>query len=478
MNLKEYASFDAVGLAERIRSGEVSVDEVVACAKSALELADERLNCMVEIYNQPWSRPDDTSGALHGVPFVYKDAGAHEDGVRQEVGSRLGAGLPAAGDTEYARRAKALGLLNLGRTTTSELAYATVTETSACGATLNPWNTEHSPGGSSGGSAAAVACGAVPIAHATDGGGSIRAPAAWTGLIGLKPSRGRISLAPGAGETLLGMAGEFALCRSVRDAVTLLDGLQGHAPGDPVTIRHLALNEQAIGHVERTDMKIGLVTTAWTGQTEIDQECRQAAEDTARRLEARGAHVEPTEFSIDGDALVSAVTDVWCGQLALLIDHVVAATGRDPEQHLDRALYACYRHGRDVTAAAVFTAIAMFNAISRTVGQAIQTYDAVITPATATPAPRIGSLDATRFEGDAVAWTQAVFAPVPHLATFNITGAPAISIPTAFHGSGLPIGTQLVAPHGREDVLLRMASFLEQDGAMPDTRPAFWVGDH
>ncbi|MEM7729581.1 MAG: amidase [Pseudomonadota bacterium] len=471
MKISEYKRHDATGLAALIREGQVTTAEVTDCARDALSEAQDALNCLVELYDAPRTGSDAKDAPFHGVPIVYKDAGAHEDGVLQEVGSRLGKGLPATGETLFATRLKALGVTNMGRATTSELTYATVTETSAYGATRNPWNPDHSPGGSSGGSAAAVAARAVPLAQATDGGGSIRVPAAWTGLVGLKPTRGRVSWAPGAGHVLMGMAEQFGLCRSVRDAVALLKAVQGPVPGDPYAVPAPSLDADAIMRTDPSGLKIGYLPDSWMDGHAVDPECRRAAKTVADALQEEGAHVEPATINVAGIPIVDAVTDVWCGQIALIVDQVVAATGRDPETHLDRALFDVYRHGASLSAADIFKAQVVFNAFVRAVSAATADYDLLVTPATAVPAPPIGSLDATTFDGGAYAWTRAVFAPAPFSATFNLTGEPALSMPTGLNAEGLPLGVQIVAPQGQDERALGIGAWMEDGSMTLDTAP-------
>lgn len=460
MRIDEYRELDGVGLAALIAAGACSAQEVRAAAVAALSEADAALNCLVELYVE--SRASGAAaGPLGGVPFVYKDAGAHEDNVVQELGSRLAQGLPAQGETYLAGRFREAGLVNLGRATTAEFTYGCSAETLACGATLNPWNIAHSAGGSSGGSAAAVASGAVPIAHATDGGGSIRIPAAWCGLVGLKPSRGRISSGPGMGETLFGLATEHVLTRTVRDTATVLAATQGAMPGDPFTIA--PLEPDLVTELNRPPppLRIGMVREPWTDCSGADAQCLDAAPAIARLLETQGHMVEPCRIDIDAEGFLLATTQIWCSQLAAWVGLLATATGRDPETHVEPAIHDCYLYGCGLDAVALNMAVLTMNGVCRAIGPVFARYDVLVTPATARTAPAIGEQSPSASLGGAIEWTRHMFDPTPFTATFNTTGHPAIALPAAVHDNGLPIGVQLVARHGQEALLLRLARQIE-----------------
>lgn len=234
MELREYAQYDAVGLSDLVRSNEIAAAEIETVARRALEVADAELNGLASPLLSPaLNRAED--GPFAGVPFLIKDSGPMAEGVPFSIGSRSLEGLVAGHDTELMRRFRAAGLVTLGLTTVPEMAISFATESVKHGPTRNPWAVQRGVGGSSGGSAALVAAGAVPIAHANDGAGSVRIPAACCGLVGLKPSRGRTPCGPDAGEALFGVACEFALTRTVRDAAHLLDAIEGAGVGDKYT---------------------------------------------------------------------------------------------------------------------------------------------------------------------------------------------------------------------------------------------------
>jgi len=474
----DYAAADAISLAALIRSKAVSPGEVAEAAAAAIAATNAALNFMVE--TRPVDAADIAGDApFAGVPMVYKDAGAHPAGVVQGFGSRLATGLPPAGEATYlAERFQAAGLVNMGRATTAELTLAITTQTSACGITRNPWNPQLSPGGSSGGSAAAVASGAVPLAHGTDGGGSIRVPAGWTGLVGLKPSRGRISAGPQGGELMMGMAGEFVFTRSIRDCAAMLDALAGAAPGDPFTIPGPArLYAEAPGR-DVASLRIGLVDPAGFGglASRTDAALRDAVEQAGRVFAAAGAHIEPVVITLPFDAMVDAITALWCSQLAALLGPILAATRRDPNEWLDAATAACTLHGQNVSGGEVHVALTHFNAITRAIGAASRQLDLLLLPVAAEmPAPH-DRFDPQAFVGDARGWIETMFAATPFTAPFNISGQPAISVPVGLSEAGLPVGVQLAASHAREDLLLRAAGVLEQALPWADRRPPIWAG--
>lgn len=469
MTPDEYREQDATGLATLIRSGAVSEAEVATAARRALEEAHARLNCLAELYEDPAPSFD---GPLRGVPFLYKDAGAHEAGRAQTAGSRLLAGNVAASDTRLVQRLRAAGLVSMGRGTSSELTYHSSVESAAFGPTCNPWDPARTAGGSSGGCAAAVAVGAVPLAHATDGGGSIRIPAAWCGLVGLKPSRGRVSWAPDMGETLYGMATEHVLTRSVRDTALLLDILHGHEAGDPFHIAPPAGAYADLPGRPVAPLRIGLVTADWAGGWPLDPELEAATRATARALEAAGHAVEEARITFDSEAWLKAIADSWCAQLAAWVLAVQAATGRKPEAHLEPATLVCFRHGLSLSAVELNFAFLAFNAVCRSVGSLFERFDLLVTPTTAVPAPELGRLSPAQQPASALEWTRHMFGPAPFTATFNTTGHPAISLPLAQTAQGLPVGVQLVAGHGGEDLLIGVAAHLELVMPWAGRRPA------
>src|SRR5581483_6798711 len=239
MNLAEYASYDGLGLAELVRTRQASARELAELLLASVERVNPHINAVIETYSERARALDPhaaSDGPFAGVPFLLKDIGSGEAGQLQELGSRLARGRVLDADSFLVESFRAVGLTILGRTATPEFALSATTESVLTGATRNPWDTARLAGGSSGGAAASVAAGILPIAHASDGAGSIRIPASACGLVGLKPSRGRVSSGPHAAESLAGMSQEFVVCRTVRDAAAMLDAVARPMPGDPFVI--------------------------------------------------------------------------------------------------------------------------------------------------------------------------------------------------------------------------------------------------
>jgi amidase len=459
MNRDEYRRCDATGLGALIRQRAVSAAEVLATARALLEDSQARCNALAELYPDPDPAAD---GAFHGVPMLYKDGGAHQAGRAQHAGSTLLAGHVTPADTAVARRLRDAGLVALGRGRSSELTYHTSTESTAFGPVRNPWDTGRSAGGSSGGCAAAVACGAVPIAHATDGGGSIRIPAAWCGLVGLKPSRGRVSWAPGLDEALFGMAAEHVLTRSLRDSAALLDVLAGAEPGDPFAIAPPEGSFADALDRPPPPLRIGLVVDPWLPDCPVDPALAEAARRVAALLAGEGHIVEETTIILDAEAWLGAIAATWCSQLSAWVAAAVAATGRAPEDHLEPATLACHHYGAGLSAVDLNFALLTLNAVRRGVAAQTSSFDLLITSATATTAPMLGEYSPAQPVESALGWTAKMFRPAPFAALFNTTGQPALSLPVGLSAEGLPIGVQLVARQGEEALLLRAARVVEQ----------------
>jgi amidase len=474
MKPSEYAAQDGLGLAELLRSRQVSTAEVAEAALDAIDRLNPTLNCVLESYRDrvPPAGQAAGDGPFAGVPFLLKDIGAHEAGARQEMGSRLTRGFAFRHDSELAARFKRAGLVILGRTTTPEFGYNSSTETVAAGATRNPWDTERSPGGSSGGSAAAVAAGLVPLAHGNDGGGSIRIPAAWSGLVGLKPTRMRNPVGPDSLELLKGLAVEHCLSRTVRDSAALLDATQGPGVGDYYVIP--APERPFLEEVGRSPgrLRIGFTAVPWEESGPVDPACVAATERTAQRLADLGHEVEEASFSIDAEAFTLAIARIWSTAVASMGSALGAALGRTPdEETLEHGILACYRLGRELRATELEEALGVFNPICRSFGAFFESHEVLLTPTTAVPPVELGILTPNDPRFDALSWTRHIFAPCPFTATFNVTGQPAISLPLSESPNGLPIGMQFVGRFGDEATLLRLAGQLETEQPWHHRRP-------
>lgn len=474
----EYAEQDAVGLAQLIADRQVSLTEVRSAALSAINALNPRINAVIETWED---EPLPASGPLKGVPMLVKDLGLTVRHRRNELGSRLARGCIAEADSELMTRFRRAGLLTLGRTTTPELAASTTTENCVDGATRNPWALNHSAGGSSGGSAAAVAAGLVPIAHATDGGGSIRVPAASCGLFGLKPSRGRLPMGPAVDEVWAGLAVHGVLSRSVRDTATLLDCVNGPALGDPFHITPPLRPYVSLLNREPGPLRIAVQDRALSGQVTAPAVCA-ALDEVCRTLETLGHQVTPVvaDIGISWEAFVELNARFWSSNTAAWIDAIAAVTGRPVDAStLEPATLGLYRLGQELSATQLLGAMHERNLVTRHMGTLFSKYDVLLTPTLPDVAPIIGQYNAGQETLDGRAWMNRVFSHSPFTAVSNVSGCPAMSMPLADDVmSGLPIGLQFGAGYGREDTLLQLAAQLETALPWQARRPPVWAGNY
>ncbi|HWN28832.1 MAG TPA: amidase family protein [Actinomycetospora sp.] len=472
MDADQYADLDATGLAALLREGRVSSEEVQEAATAALDAVGPRVNALVgKRFDAPLDHAAD--GPFAGVPFAIKDLILHATGVPQTAGSRmLGPGVPMPADTHLMARFRRAGLATLGVTATPELGFNATTEPVATGPVRNPWDTTRSPGGSSGGSAALVAARALPVAHASDGGGSIRIPAAACGLVGLKPSQGRTSPGPDYADPLLGMGIEFVVTRTVRDCAGLLDAVHGHEPGDryllPDPVRPYA---DEVGAGSRR-LRVAVQTTPFSGSGSVDPRCTEATEAVARTLEGLGHAVEVAGPSLDAEAFDAANLVAWTSFLADGVDGLAAALGVEPGPDvLEAATLACADHGRGLRAADLYAADRVFNATRRAVAAFHEQYDVVLTPTMNVPNTPLGHLDQDDPSRDARGWYDHIFSTAGFTALSNVTGNPAISLPLGRTEEGWPVGVQVMAPYGDESTLLALAADLERTVPWVQHRP-------
>lgn len=474
MNLNEYASYDALGLADLVRRKEVTPRELCHLALQAIEKLNPQLNAVIETFPDRANSALASDGPFAGVPFLVKDFPI-EAGVKAEMGSQLAAGFAPARDSALMQRFRKAGLINLGRTTTSEFGLAALTVSRHTGATRNPWDLARTTAGSSGGSAAAVAAGIVSLANGGDGGGSIRNPASFCGLVGLKPTRGRISLGPDTGDPYSGMVVGFALTRTVRDCAAALDAVEGPAVGDPFEIPRPATPYLAEIVRPAGRLRIAVTTKPWSGLP-LDPEVAAAVAATAGLLEQMGHTVIEDTPRFDYGAFLAAQIDLWCGHTAAFIDAIAQAVGRVPaEQNLQTTSWATYVAGKALPATHLVAAEEHYNLVTRQVAQFLAGYDVLLTPTnTCLPLPfGAHELDAPG------ATVQDLFdhlAPIETFtALFNGTGHPALSLPLHVSRDGLPIGMQFVAGFGQEATLFRLAAALEQAQPWSARRPAVHV---
>jgi amidase len=470
----EISTLDATAQAELVRRGELTPEEAALAAIARIERLNPGLNAVIHpLFEKAreTAKSGPADGPFRGVPFLVKDAVCHTAGDPFHAGMRFlkERGFVAERDTELARRFRAAGFVFMGKTNTPELAMSATTEPLAYGATHNPWELDHSPGGSSGGSAAAVAAGLVPVAHANDMGGSIRIPASHCGLVGLKPTRARGTLAPELSEYWGPLTHEHVVTRSLRDCAAVLDAIAGPAPGDPYTapapLRPFARELGA----DPGSLRVGLVTSS--ALFEIHADCILAAEATARLLEELGHRVEP----IRPPALDRVEAGPWIlAGIARDLDRWSERTGdKIGSDDVEPLNWTLAEAGRSLNGAQYIALEEAAWAWARELQQPwSEGFDLLLTPTAAQPPPPLGWMAPTveTFELLQRLGHQTVFT-LP----FNVTGQPAISLPLHWNEAGLPIGVQLVADTSREDLLFRVGAQLEAAQPWAGRRPQVYA---
>ncbi len=457
----EYTQFDAVGLAELVARGEVTAAQIHECALAVHEQLHPLINGVVEVYPTP-DADIAVDGPLGGVPFMVKDLFHGHAGRRCENGSLLSDGWTVPGQTQIYARAVAAGMTDIGRTTTSEFGILGTTQTLAQGPTSSPWSPRHIAGGSSGGAGAVVGAGVVPVALASDGGGSIRIPAAACGVVGLKPSRGRVPWGLHLKEPLLGWAVQFAITRSVRDAAALLDVLGGPVAGDAEGVPRPSVPYSTVVRAPVRPLTIAYCTEPWSGH-DPDPAVTEATEATAGLLASLGHTVEPAR-------------PAFSSTNALTIDGLAAALGREvTADTVEGSTLAMVEYGRRVSALDLLRAIDVETEITYAMAGFFAQYDVLLTPTLGARLPTLDHHDPTAYVEPAQmfsSWSRwESFLPV-----FNTTGQPAISLPLHVDPDGLPIGMHFVGRTGDEATLLQLATQLEDAAPWSARRPPAWVG--
>lgn len=476
MNIDEYASLDATGVAKLIRIGQVSSEEAHRVAVEAIGKVQPKINACVA---EPWEKPlgYESSGPFAGVPFALKDLICHAAGVPSKWGSRLTGehGVVFDHDTELMARFRKAGLATTVLTATAEMGYGGNTEPLVNGSTRNPWDLNRSVGGSSGGSGALVASGAVPVAHANDAGGSIRIPSSFNGTVGLKPSRGVVSLGPNFAEGVTGLASEFVITRSIRDVAGILNQVAGWMPGERYRVQAPSrpYTEELGAHPKA--LRIAVHTSSWAGMP-VDPDAVAAVESVARTLEGLGHHVEAATPVFDWDEFMVAECRFWATFAA---DSVVAASrlsGLAPSvDTLEASTLAGYEYGIRMSAQEMSEALAIQNRISRILGKFHTRYDLLLTPTTNSPALPLGFLNHNENGLGAEEWVHKFHDHLSFTPLFNHTGTPAISLPLGQSVTGLPIGVQLAADMCKESTLIAVSAQLEQALPWSDRKPGVHV---
>ena len=484
MDFAEYRRHDATGLAAAVAAGDVSAAELLTLARERAAAVNPRINAIVrDVQAEPSDVP---SGPFRGVPFLVKDLEQDLAGVPGSSGSRALASHAAAEHSTVVRRWLDAGLVIFGKTNTPEFGAKGITEPELFGPARNPWNTDHTPGGSSGGSAAAVAAGIVPCAGASDGGGSIRIPAACCGLVGLKAGRGLVPTGPAVGERMHGAATHGVVSRTVRDTAGMLDVLAGGEPTGPYSPEVPGSSFASAVGEDPGRLRIGVrVPSAIT--PDPHPEARAAVDAAIRELTALGHEVtELAQAPFDDHALAKEFLLTWFVSIAASVDETKRLTGAgDDAFERDTRIMAAL--GRATSGVDYVQAVAARHDHARRLTTYFDAHDLLLTPTLATPPPAIGEFDlpvTLQRASDVLLRTRTArllrhtpivddmveknLGWVPYTQLANITGRPAISLPLHQTAAGLPLGVQFVAPLGGEALLLRLAAQLEQAAPWSD----------
>ncbi|NLP50098.1 amidase family protein [Bacillus sp. RO1] len=484
MKRDEYKKYDGLGLAELVKNKEVKPAELLEMAVSEIETQNPQLNAVIHtMYEQARNAAGKALiGRFAGVPILLKDIGQEIKGEPKTLGSKALSKYRSKRDSEYVSRLRKSGFLFLGQTNVPEFGLMAITEPVVYGPAKNPWKLTHTPGGSSGGSAAAVASGMVPIAGANDGGGSIRIPAAYCGLFGLKPTRGRTPVGPQLGRFWQGAAVEHVLTRTVRDSAAVLDELKGAEKGAAFSIpdhggSYLGIIQQPI----EKKLRIAYSTKSPIG-TEVHPDCIEAVNKTLKYLESQGHSLEEIDAPIDGKKVATSYLSLYFGEVSAMVSSLEEILGRKATLNdVEPATWLLALIGKSMSAQEFVLNMRVWDVAAYAMEEFHETYDLYVTPATAFPPAKIGDHKLKPLENIALQVTgklgsaailkkmgiveqlvQESLKRVPFTQLANLTGQPAMSLPVHVTKEGLPVGVQFMAGRGKEDLLLQMAGMIEE----------------
>ncbi|MEL6342746.1 MAG: amidase [Myxococcota bacterium] len=491
MKIPEYDSLDATAMADLVRRGELTAAELLDAAIERIAARNPAINAVVStFYDRARQRLADlpSDGPMYGVPFLVKDLKMQIAGTVTTNATRLLANRKAEQTSLLAQRYEDAGLVIVGKTNSPELGIMGVTEPALWGPCRNPWDTNHTSGGSSGGAAAAVAARIVPVAHGGDGGGSIRIPASACGMFGLKPTRGRVSMAPFRGEAWSGLVQEHVVARTVRDSALFLDIAAQPTPGEPYYAPAHAGSWRA--HV---DQPPGALTVAYTKKAllagESDRDCVAAVEDAAALMESLGHTIEEVDLPFSRDEMAEAYFVTVASNIARFVEETAETAGKKPRSRdFEEATWLLAQIGWNTPAPRLLKVQHAIHQTTRAMAAFFAKYDVAMTSTMALPPVKVGTFDLSFTERaqlrllrnaplgvllDAALQNLGsnALAATPNTQLFNMTGQPAMSVPLHWSPSGLPIGIQFAADAGREDLLLRLARQLEQARPWDNKRP-------
>ncbi|MDB5426793.1 MAG: 6-aminohexanoate hydrolase [Phenylobacterium sp.] len=475
MEMPDYADYDGLGLAELVRKRAVTPAELVEAAIERIEQHNPTLNAVVyKGYDdaRAWARGELPDGAFRGVPFLIKDLGMPVAGWPRSHGSKFARGVVDAEDGGLTRRYRQAGVVPVGKTNTPEYGITGTTESAALGPCRNPWNPNHIAGGSSGGAASAVAAGIVPLAHASDGLGSIRIPAACCGLVGLKVTRDRNPNMPDGFDYALGNVVDHVVTRTVRDSAAMLDATGYPEPGSPYPPP-----PKARPYVEEIAKSPGKLRIAWSSETPsgrpIEPEIQAALERTAALLTGLGHEVVEKGLGIDYRALFASRGPAAAANFAAGMARLIELVGREPEEgELEPLTWATLKAGRRQTGADVMRSLQETRMLNRRTLAFFEDVDVYLSPVLGTPVPEIGFIDPVNLEPREVNRRQG--RAFPFTPPFNFSGQPSMSLPLETDVNGLPIGMMFTARYADEATLFRLAAQLEKEAPWKDRRPKVW----
>lgn len=472
MAFTEYDKHDALGLGALVKQKKVSASELVDEAIARAERINPKINAIIfKAFDtaREAAKKNTNDGPFSGVPMLLKDMRAGAVGMPTRNGSRMMPAIPADHDATLVTRYRAAGLIPLGKTNVPEFGILPVSESKLYGPARNPWNLNHTPGGSSGGSAAAVAAGIVPLAHATDGGGSIRIPASCCGLVGLKVSRGRVTQGPDNADSTAGLSVDNCVTRSVRDCAAMLDLSSTLDLSDP----YFAPPQQG-SYLEGIKtapkkLKIAVSTTNYRGAP-FHSDVAEAVQKAVKLCQQLGHTVEEARPAVNSEEMTTAFMILWATASAFGIETLTQLTGQKPSlDNLEGLTLGLYERGKSIPATKQIWAQQTMYRVARLMGKFHAQYDLWLTPTLAQPPLTIGTIDIDEQN------VEKAFAPiidyVPFTATQNATGQPAINLPLHWNSANLPIGVQFVARNGGEMTLLQLAAQIEQAQPWFDKRP-------
>ena len=458
----EYEKYDGLGLADLVKRKEVSATELLDAAIERVEQRNPAINAVtMKLYDYGRKMIADglPDGPFRGVPFLMKDLTSPIAGVRMTRGSKFFADTPPSpADSEHVKRLRKAGLVIFGRTNTCELGLSLTCEPQLHGPTRNPWNVAHISGGSSGGAAAAVGARMLPMAHASDGFGSIRAPAACCGLVGLKPTRSRNTFAPFAGEGLGAVSTEHAVSLTVRDTAALLDATRGAGAGDPYVA---PLPDRP--YLDEVSAKPVKLKIAWTAKApngaKVDAECLRLLEETVKLCSDLGHHVDERNPEVEGAAIVPTfLTLAAANTVVNLASHPTA--GRPArEGEVERITWLTAKMGESISAPDYVRATQTAHRLGRQMAAFHTQWDVLLTPGLSSPAVKLGWLD--MMMDDVIEYWHRVFNFSPFTVWFNLTGQPGLMLPLDQSAGGLPLAVQLVGRFGDEATLIRLGAQIE-----------------